>query len=335
MIPPVRSLSRSLVFVVGGLSLAASGVVSCGVKVTPLYDTGASGAWLQAPSSPRPRAFAGAAASGGKLYLVGGMSGGRGVDWVDVYDPVTRFWSTGPSLPAGAPLHHLALASSGDKIYVLGGFTDFDERFTANAGTYVLEGATWRALASQPVFRGGATAQTIDGKIYVAGGGNDDTHARLDMYAYDVAADLWIERPNMPTERQDAASCVINHKFVVIGGRLSEGRAVVASTQVFDPPTSIWTLAPDMPTPRSALAATTIGDTCFAIGGEQPNANGGALVAVEGFSFAAGWRRFADLPTPRRGLGAASLGGQVYAAAGDGTKTGSVTGALEVLTLAP
>jgi N-acetylneuraminic acid mutarotase len=335
MIAPVRSLVFPVAFACLGLPLACIGLASCGDKVTPFYDAGATGSWSQDPSSPRPRAFGASGASGGRLYVVGGMTGGKGVDWVDVYDPVTRVWSEGPPLPAGAPLHHIALATSGDKLYVLGGFTDFGDGFAANAGTYVLDGATWRPVATQPVFRGGATAQGIDGKIYVAGGGDDDTHARLDVYAYDVAADQWLERPNMPTERQDAASCVIGGKFVVIGGRLSDGRADVASTQVYDPATSIWTIAEDMPTPRSGLAATTIGDTCFAIGGEQPNASGGALSTVEGFSFASGWLSYADLPTPRRGLGAASLGGQIYAALGDGTKAGAVTGALEVFTLSP
>ena len=337
MMPAVRShapFARSAcVALLSSASAFVALLSSCGQKVTPQFETGLAGTWSQAPSSLRPRAFAAAGASGGKLYVVGGFADGHGVDWVDVYDPTINVWQQGPSLPAGAPLHHIALASSGDKIFILGGFTDFGDRSTANAGTYVLDGDTWRPVATQPVFRGGATAQAIDGKIYVAGGGDDDTHARLDMFAYDVAADTWIERPDMPTERQDAASCVIGGKFVVIGGRLSQGLADVAVAQVYDPATSIWTIAPDMPTPRSGLAAATIGDTCFAIGGEQPTSYGGALVAVEGFSFAAGWRTYADLPTPRRGLGAVSLGGRIFAALGDGTKGGAVTGALEVFAI--
>ena len=269
---------------------------------------------------------------GGRLYLLGGMVLGKGVAWVDVYDPSTRLWSSGPDLPIDAPLHHLALAASDDKLYLLGGFAD---GFLPSNSTYVLDASGWRGLSSQPVFRGGAAAQAIDGKIYVAGGGDDDTHARLDVYAYDVAKDSWSQRSNMPTERQDAASCTLGGRFVVIGGRLSVGKAAVGVTQAFDPATNVWAIEADMPTPRSALAATTIGDTCFAIGGEQPNLADGVFGAVEGFSLARGWLTYAELPTPRRGLGATSLGGLVYAAAGDATKQGAVTGALEIFTVAP
>ena len=107
-------------------------------------------------------------------------------------------------LPDDAPTFGIAIASSGDQIYLLGGF---DDGFFPNHATYVLTDGAWKRLGDQPVSRGGATAQAIDGKIYVAGGGNDETHARLDVYAYDVAANAWSQRTNMPTERQDAGSC--------------------------------------------------------------------------------------------------------------------------------
>jgi N-acetylneuraminic acid mutarotase len=306
--------------------------MSCGQQVTPVYDAGAGGSWSSAPSAPRARAFAQAAASGGKLYLVGGIVGGKGVDWVDVFDPGTRLWTTGPSLPPDAPRHHLALATNADSLYILGGF---GEGFAPSNSTYVLNGSDWMHLADQPVLRGGATAQAIDGKIYVAGGGDDDSHARLDVYGYDVRCDTWSRLMNMPTERQDAASCVLQGKLVVVGGRLSLGKAVVAVTQAFDPALDTWTLEVDMPTPRSALAATTIGDTCYALGGEEPNVPGGVLGTVAGFSLGRGWISYPDMPTSRRGLAAASLGGQIYAAAGDATKAGDATAVLEIFTVSP
>ena len=144
----------------------------------------ATSPWTDAPALPVARFEAYGAAAHGLVYFIGGITGvqedfstAQPSRRIDVLDPRTMQWTAGPELPADAPKHHLTVAVWNDAIYVLGGFDGILGRdgapFQPIATAYVLEGAppgTWRKLAKPPLARGGATAQAIDGMIYVTGG---------------------------------------------------------------------------------------------------------------------------------------------------------------------
>jgi N-acetylneuraminic acid mutarotase len=317
-------------------------VAACGQKVTPVYDAGLSVEWRTAPSLPRGRVEGLAAAIGGKLWYIGGLDGidpqhPKSVDWVDVYDPGTDAWTSGPALPPEAPKHHLAGAVSGDKLYVAGGFTtDPSGSFVPSSASYVFDGTTWKRIAEQPVARGAATAQAIGGLVYVVGGGLDEGAAGTDVYAYDTTKDEWSQRISMPTPRQDLASCVLGARMIVVGGWISTAKEQLGATQVYDPVQNAWTVTRDMPTPRGGLGATSIGDTCYAIGGEDWHVGvPGTLDVVEGFSFATSWNAFPSMPTARHGMGVASLGGRIYVVGGGTTRGDVGSDIVEVLDVSP
>jgi N-acetylneuraminic acid mutarotase len=315
--------------------------IGCGQKVTPIYDAGAVGEWEAAPSLPRGRVDGLAAVIGERLWYVGGLDGvdpthARSVDWVDVFDPSTQSWASGPALPAEAPKHHLAGAVVNGKLYVTGGFTtDPSGSFVPSFATYAFDGTTWVRVADQPLARGGATAQAIGGIVYVVGGGLDEGAAGAELYAYDPAANAWSQRISMPTARQDLASCVLGGRMVVIGGWISTAKEQLGATQIYDPAQNAWVLAADMPTPRGGLAAASIGDTCYAIGGEDWHvAPPGTLDAVEGFSFASSWIAVPAMPTRRHGMGAATLGGRLYVVGGGTTRGEVASDVVEVFDVA-
>ena len=306
-------------------------------------DAGA-GHWRAGPPLPVPRFEAYAAAARGKLWFIGGITGtfgdqqsARESDRVDVLDPDSGLWSQGPALPDGGPKHHLAVATIGDSIYVLGGFTgilggaDPAGKFLPNAQTFVLEDAGWRRLADQPVPRGAATAQAIDGIIYVAGGGDDDVKERSDLYAYDPVADRWSVRAPMPTGREHLASCALDHHMLVLGGWFSIAMQTVTAAQIYDPALDRWTIAPDMPTSRGGFGAATLGDRCFAIGGEAwHDALPGTLHANDSYGAADGWVDFAPMPTARHGLGVTALGGVIWTVGGGPVRGNSYTDVVEI-----
>lgn len=303
----------------------------------------APGSWSTGPSISEPRFEGAAIAVGDRIYYVGGitgiqgdMRGARASDRVDVFDPVGRVWSSAPALPPDAPRHHLAVATTGGKLYVLGGFTgiiggaDAAGVFLPNASTFVLDAGAWRRLRDQPFARGSASAQVIDGIIYVAGGGIAEPDARADLFSYDPARDVWTQKAPMPTAREHVASCAVGGKLIVIGGWAGNARIVVSAVESYDPATDAWTRLPDLPTARGGLGAVTIADVCYAIGGEHWTSDfPGTFDRNEAFS-AGRWTSFAPMPTARHGLGLAAINGAVYAIGGGPAMGNSYTDVVEI-----
>jgi N-acetylneuraminic acid mutarotase len=302
------------------------------------------GSWSLGVALPAPRFEAYAAVAHGQIHYLGGISG-TGTDpalaqvsaEVDVLDPALGSWSLGPSLPEGAARHHLAVAVVDDRIYLLGGFTGIlngtpGEPFVPVAQTWVLDGGAWRRLADQPIARGAATAQALDGKIYVVGGGPDDNVADSDLYVYDPATDQWSARAPMPTPRQHLASCALSGKLLAVGGWSGAGKPTTTAAELYDPAVDRWARLPDLPTARGGLGASALGQTCYVVGGEgwdQPPPD--TFHENEGYDLSRGaWLRFSPMPTARHGVGVAALGGALYVVGGGPSQGNSYTGVVEV-----
>jgi len=80
--------------------------------------------WTSGPDMPTARHGLAAVALEGKLYCIGGYNSElRGDDsflnTVEIYDPATQSWSTGPPMPT--PRYQLAAVVCGGRIYCLGG----------------------------------------------------------------------------------------------------------------------------------------------------------------------------------------------------------------------
>jgi len=302
--------------------------------------------WSEAPALPVARFEAYAAVARGKVHFLGGITGviddirtAQPSRRVDVFDPRTDLWSAGPELPIDAPKHHLTVAVVNDAIYVLGGFDGIigqtaGEPFRPIAIAYVLEGATWRRLAAPPLARGGATAQAIDGRIYVAGGApNEGEPSYSELDVYDIASNSWTKAASMPTAREHVASCAIDGKLIVIGGWKDRERNAQGAVERYDPKTNLWIQLAPLPTRRGGLAAVTIGSTCHVVGGEDwalplP----GTFGNHETFDVTTGaWTIDVPMPTARHGLGLAWLGGTLYAVGGGPSQGNSYTATVEVL----
>ncbi|MDB4945831.1 MAG: Kelch repeat type 1-containing protein [Labilithrix sp.] len=302
--------------------------------------------WSEAPALPAARFEAYAAVANDKIYFIGGITGVFGdirtaapSRRVDVFDPRTGAWSAGPELPIDAPKHHLTVTVVNDAIYVLGGFDGIigqtaGEPFRPIARAYVLEGSTWRLLAPPPLARGGATAQAIDGRLYVAGGAPNEgepSYAQLDIY--DVASNAWTTGRSMPTAREHVASCAIDGTMIVVGGWNDHERAAQAAVERYDPRSDLWTTLAPLPTRRGGLAAVTIGSSCHVVGGEDwalplP----GTFASHETLEFTKGtWEIDVPMPTARHGLGLAWLEGRLYAVGGGPSQGNSYTAVVEVL----
>src|ERR1051326_6228301 len=111
------------------------------------------------------------AASGGKIYAVGGQTSEQSepdkagfVNTVYEYDPAANRWTTKAPMPTARSGG--AAAVIGDKIYVAGGPPPAGHHFAV----YAPSAHTWTKLPDLPTQRNHLAAGALDGKIYVFGG---------------------------------------------------------------------------------------------------------------------------------------------------------------------
>jgi N-acetylneuraminic acid mutarotase len=130
---------------------------------------------------------------------------------------------------------------------------------------------------------------------------------------------VWVKKSIMPTPRYWAATCVLDGKIYVIGGR--DQARMYSIVEEYDPETDIWTQKADLPSPRAFLSASVVNGKIYAIGGGVANPFGmdlsGASSKVEEYDPKLDkWTKKADMPTPRNGLSTSVVDGIIYAIGG-------------------
>jgi len=241
-------------------------------RIAPVYYDSLAAKWDQKPSAisfsrqgerpgaPLPHwegtiarydryAAATAAASDGRIYLIGGMGSqneNRGkrdemLDSVEIYDPETNDWSEAPPL-AKKRQQHAAVFGRNGKLYVFGGcacrggyswdgneYSQRDDlleqleqrRSVKEVEVYDPAAKTWTLAAPMPTPRQLlAAALGADGRIYVIGGSRDYGSPGTDLVeVYDPASNRWSEGPPLHIARYGhAAATTPDCRIWVIGG---------------------------------------------------------------------------------------------------------------------
>jgi N-acetylneuraminic acid mutarotase len=191
------------------------------------------------------------------------------------------------------------------------------------AGAHVFDPVvgTWGSLSPMPTARGGATAQAIAGKIYVAGGMGGDGASLATVEVYDPAAGTWASRPSLGTRRDNAGSVAIGGKLYVFGGRTrnADGAVVdstLASGEVYDPAANAWGEIASMPTGRRTMVVGSLNGRAQVIGGEQDPDGLAYRVNEEYDPETNSWRSLKDVTTARHGAVAGTIDGRIYVAGG-------------------
>lgn len=301
--------------IVAALALA----LCAGVRVEA-----ASGQWLARASLATARQEVGAALLGGRVYVVGGLTGPplAALASVEVYDPALDAWSAASALPAARD--HMGVAALGGELWVVGGFAG---DFAARSEAFIYDPAAdeWRAGPPLPAPRGGIWMVEHGGKLYVFGGVDSADQPQRTVFVYDPSAGSWSTGADMPTAREHLNAVVVGDFIHVIGGRGTAGST--GAHERYDPATDAWaTLAP-LPTARSATAAAALGGRIWVAGGEVPR-----LFAVNEVYDVASDRWCADTPMaiPRHGIAAVALGDRVLAPAGGVVQGLGATAATDV-----
>ncbi|TBR16874.1 hypothetical protein EPO15_18215, partial [bacterium] len=295
-------------------SSMTAGLSGTNVAKDGLYQGWHGESWTARAALGVARYSLGAAASGGRLYAVGGNNGGGASGVTEEFDPVTGLWSAKASLSVAR--EQLAVAAAGGKLYAVGGLAG--AAVSAATEEYDPAADAWTSRANLPTPRRVLAAASVGGKVYALGGFDGSTTFDK-TEEFDPAANVWTAKAAMTTPRLELAAAAVGGKVYALGG----GAGFLSTNEAYDPAANTWATLTAMPVGRRTLAAVGLGGRVYALGGTD----GAPTARVDVFDPAGGtWSSGLRMPTARMTLAAAAVGGRIFAVGGD---NGGVTGANE------
>lgn len=219
---------RNKIYVFGGSTSAFSGAQN----YAAYYDT-ESGNWTSVPDMPTARGGATAQVMDGQILVIGGMDGnGTSLSAVEIFDPETNTWSTGPSLQTRRDNPGSALLDNG-KIYIVGGRTrEANGQQTTHATIEVLDSSasSWSYLTPMPTARRTMIVGTISGRLQVVGGESPVVAVNEE---YNPETDTWRQLTPIEIGRHGAAGATIRGRIYVACGGPSAGSSYTDEVEVF------------------------------------------------------------------------------------------------------
>lgn len=275
------------VYVIGGIRPDGTGGVVT-VADVEVYDTRAD-TWRRAAPLPVPMNHPNVVALGGRLYVLGGLSGGASWQALRdsfVYHPPTDRWTPLPPMPEGIERGSAAMGVKGTRIYLAGGMRTLTpgpgglQDTVADVHSYDVLTRRWTRLPSLPEARDHVGGAVVGGTFYVVGGRDrGQVNVRDTVYAF--SGGRWTERAPMPTARGGLASAVVGTKIYTFGGEgnvVNGENTVFAQTEAYDTKLDRWERLAPMAVPRHGTAAVAVGGTIHIPGGG--NRGGGAPMDV-------------------------------------------------------
>jgi N-acetylneuraminic acid mutarotase len=252
----------------------------------------------------------------GKIYAIGGgrSYSSQSLRTVEEYDPATDTWTRKADMPTARA--NPSTSAVNGKIYAMGGGELSGGASATRAFSTVEEydpaTDTWTTKSEMPTARFGHSANVVDGRIYVIGGGPSCPWcgAILTLEVYEPATDTWTRKADIPRPIISASTNVVDGKIYAFGGE-GTGRRV----DEYDPVTDTWTRKADMPSYRTDLSSSVVYGKIYAIGGDG---TGEVIVAtVEVYDPTMDtWTTAPDMPTARTGLRTSVVNGKIYAIGG-------------------
>lgn len=187
--------------------------------------------WRQIAALPQPRAAGTAVATGGAVYVAGGVGPDGLAAEMLVYDVAGDRWRTAP----GPPTHreHLGGAGFGGLVYTVGGRT---AGLSTNLGAfeaYDPRTSAWTRLPDLPTRRGGlAATATCTGLIVAIGGEAAETFAAVE--AFEIQSGTWKALPVLPTPRHGLGVVSVANKVYTLSGGPKPGLHVADSTEAIE-----------------------------------------------------------------------------------------------------
>jgi N-acetylneuraminic acid mutarotase len=216
----------------------------------------------------------GAAALGGRFYVMGGYDDRGATDSLWEYEPAADRWQRRAAMPTARGA--LTAVVLDGRLYAIGGDRG---RPVGEVAAYDPQTDAWETLPSMRHARDHLASGVVDGRIYVAGGRNGRDFTMTVLEEYDPASRAWTERPAMPTGRSGIAGAGLGGRFYVFGGEGNRAnpQGIFDAVEAYDPTQGAWIQLPPMRTPRHGINAGVLGSRVYLPGG----------ATVEGFGVTA------------------------------------------------
>ena len=164
---------------------------------------------------------------------------------ITVFDPVSRLWDRldpVPQYPNGLPLF-CQLASCEGKLVVIGGWDPVSYNPVTDVFVYDFTTSHWKKANYMPSKRSFFAIGSDGGRVYVAGGHDENKNALKSAWVYDVRLDEWTELTQMSQERDECQGVVIGSEFWVVSGYRTESQGVFeGGAEVLDLGSGRWRL---------------------------------------------------------------------------------------------
>ncbi|HVX86660.1 MAG TPA: kelch repeat-containing protein [Phycisphaerae bacterium] len=183
--------------------------------------------WETLPAGP-PMQGMNLAASGGKIYRIGGMEptnkpgepeNTRSLDTCAFFDPATRQWSPLPPLPAPRSSHDVVAINH--TLIVVGGWNLVGDQQNWQDSLLTLDlsnpHAAWQSHP-QPFHRRALIAAAYQNKLYVIGGFDENEQVVNRVDIFDPHTDQWTAGPALPAKGFAAfgpAACALDGQLYV------------------------------------------------------------------------------------------------------------------------
>lgn len=250
----------------------------------------------------------------GKIYVVGGYTGGPASTDTQVYNIATNTWTTAAPIPAATGQAMAAVVKN--ILYVFGGSNNGGSSVFNTVWAFNPKTDTWTAKAAMPTARCSATAVVDKSNIiHVIGGYNGSRLTTVE--AYNPATDTWTEEAGLLLGKSEISAGLF--------GNAKTGYTIVAAdgfsgsdtgdNEAYNVAANTWKSLASDPDPRNGSCFGVISGKLYASDG---NASGNNPIAVmEAFSLAKNsWTSLAAMPNIVTDSGSAVYKGKLYCIGG-------------------
>ncbi|OIW00600.1 hypothetical protein TanjilG_14826 [Lupinus angustifolius] len=139
---------------------------------------------------------------------------------ITVFDSVDMSWNRVepvPDYPLGLPLF-CQVASSEGKLVLIGGWDPVSYEPMTTVFVYDFRSGRWRKGRDMPQKRSFFAIGSDQGRVYVAGGHDENKNATNTSWIYDPRKDEWVGLDPMTMERDECEGVVVGDELWVVSG---------------------------------------------------------------------------------------------------------------------
>ncbi|KAJ4928170.1 hypothetical protein JOQ06_015967 [Pogonophryne albipinna] len=215
--------------------------------------------WLHLASMRQRRTHFSLAASGGRLFAIGGRNVEGLLATTESYLPSSNTWTMRAPMDVPRCCHSSATLPSGD-ILVTGGYINC--AYSRSVACYSVDTDTWSERAQMETPRGWHCSATLGGKVYVVGGSQlGPGGERVDVLSVEVFSPesrSWGRAAPLLLGVSTAGLSPLADKLYLLGGWNEAEKRYKAAVQKYEPATDSWSMAEDLPEPTVGVSCCTL-----------------------------------------------------------------------------